>query len=394
MANMVDYLLWRGDVALTEKGFNEVDSLVLCEICYVPWDGLLSAPWEGEILRLRDAAVRFAASGRKPSPSTDPRPALRLCALSRRFSAAGISDFVNQVDRDDQIQFCALTFHVEDGSLYAAFRGTDSTITGWREDFSFTYSRGTPAQEAAVKYLEMVAEKYPGPIRIGGHSKGGNLALYAASFCSEAVRGRVAEVYNYDGPGLNEGIRMLPGYVPPDGRLRLIIPEESVIGVVMNEETERTVVKSSASGFRQHDPMTWQVLGTSFVEAGGQSGNSVFVDRTVHRWLDGLSEKERRGLTEAIFDGMEATGADTVSEVKNQGIGAAGAFVKNFLTMDSEKQKDVLESVGKLVRAGGDQLVNGALRSVEGLKNIIAPLPSREDENKTDGTDGPAPGNE
>ncbi len=377
MPDMKDYILWRGDLDLRERGFNEVDSLVICEICYVPWDGLVPAGGSGEILLLRDAALRYFGSGRTPPPSTDPGPLLRLCALSARFSGAGLSDFVNLVDREDRIQFCAVTWHLGDGSLYTAFRGTDATITGWREDFSFTYSERTPAQDAAVRYLEDIAARYPGPIRTGGHSKGGNLALYAASFCPDAVRARLKDVYINDGPGLNEKIPDLPEYVSAAHLAHLIIPEESVIGVLMNDSLERRVVKSSARGFRQHDPMTWQVLGSSFAEAGGQTAGSVFVDRTVRRWLADLSDDERRSLTDALFDGMEATGADTVTEVKKQGVTAAGTVLKNFLGMDEERQRDVAETVVKLLRAGGGQLADEARRSVSGLKGLMDLIPGR-----------------
>ncbi len=380
MANMLDYILWRGDLSFRERPLNEVDNLIFCEFGYAKWDGLLPDEGSGEVLFLRDAAIRYVASGRPAPPSTDPGPALRLGALSARFSGAGVSDFVNRVDRANHIQFCALTFHPGDGSLFVAFRGTDSTLTGWREDFSLSYSVRTPAQEAAVRYLEDIAARYPGPIRVGGHSKGGNLALYAASFCNDAVRARIADVYSNDGPGLNEKAVDTPDYVPLSGCFHLIIPEESVIGVIMNDGTERRVIKSSARGLQQHDPMTWQVLGSAFEEAGGQTGSSVFVDRTVRRWLDDMSDSERQSLTDALFDGMEATGADTLRDVKSGGLAAAGTMLKNFFDMDGTRQKEVVDSVGKLVRAGGGQLVDGARKGIGGLMNIIDQTLSRSED--------------
>ncbi len=380
MPNMADYILWRGDMTFSERPFNEVDSLIFCEAAYARWDGMLPEEDSGEILFFRDAALRYAVSGTPAPPSTDPGPVLRLGALSARFSLTGISDYVNRVDRENRIQFCAMTFHPGDGSLYVAFRGTDSTLTGWREDFSLSYADRTPAQEAAVKYLERVAGRYPGPIRLGGHSKGGNLALYAASFCGGETRARIDSVYNNDGPGLNEKAADMPDYVPLGSKFHLIIPEESVVGVLMNGHRDRKVVKSSARGLQQHDPMTWQVMGASLAEAGGQAVSSVFVDRTVRRWMEDMDESERRALTDALFDGMEATGADTLGEVKSRGLSAAGPMLKNFFDMDGEKQKDVLDSVGKLVRAGGGQLVDGALKGVGGLMNIIDQTLSRPED--------------
>ena len=391
MACMTDYLLWRGDLTFRERDFNEVDNLVLCTVCYLPWDGLLPAFGSGEILLVRGAAERYAVSGRTRPKSTDPRPLLRLGALSARFGGAGVSDFVNLVDREGGIQFCAMTFHLDDGSLFIAFRGTDATVTGWREDFSLTYSSGTPAQEAAVGYVTEIAERYPGKLRLGGHSKGGNLAMFAASFCAPALRNRIEEVFSNDGPGLNEKITERPEYVSASGKFRLIIPEESVVGVLMNAGTVRKVIRSSAKGLQQHDPMTWQVAGCAFLEADGQTGNSAFVDGTVRRWLSDMSDREREGLTNLLFDGMEATGADTMGEVRAQGITAAGAIVKNLLEMNGSDQKDVLEAVGKLVRAGGGQLVDGARKSLDGLKGLIDLFPVRPpEENPEDKGNKPA----
>ena len=199
-----------------------------------------------------------------------------------------------------------------------------------------------------------------------------------------------AEKYDTEIASLNEKITAMPECAPLGEKYRLIIPEESVVGVIINAPEGRMVVRSSAKGLQQHNPMTWQVAGTTFEQADGQTGNSTFVESIMGRWLRDMTEDERRGLTEMLFDGMEATGANTMGEAKAQGLNAAGAMVWNMLTMNADRQKDVLGAVGKLVRAGGGQLIDGAIRGVDGLMGIIGLGASDANDKKPGGkADGP-----
>ena len=283
MPNMMDYLAWRGDLSLAASPFNAVDNLILSELVYADLRGLV--PESGATLA--EAWAGYRDEGRDQSHMiNDPKPLLEATAASRRFGEMRLDSYVDELDPDRQLQFAAVRFALEDGTAYLAFRGTDDTLAGWREDFNFSYLAQTPAQALAVEALERVARGGE-MLRVGGHSKGGNLALYAAAFCRSEALERILSVYSNDGPGFNRAVAEDERLAGISGRAMQIIPEGSLVGVLLDNRMRRTVVKSSGIGVLQHDPYTWQVLGADFVPAE-QAGISVFMDETLSQWLDGL----------------------------------------------------------------------------------------------------------
>ncbi len=368
MANILDYLFWRGDLTFVERPFNEVDNLILCELAYANWGDRVPLLGSGKILLLSEAARIYREAGIDQSKQmNNPAPLLRAAATARRFSGAGMGSYVNHVDKETEVQFSATTFYLEDGSVFVAFRGTDSTLVGWREDFNFSYQAETPAQREAVAYLEYIASITVGPLHVGGHSKGGNLALYAAASVSEAARERIQGIWCNDGPGLNEKASEAEGYEAIQDRVRLIIPEESMVGILMNGGRERKVVRSTAKGFGQHSPYSWEVRRDCFEEAGGQAASSVLVDQTVQRWMETLNDEEKKNVIRSVFDAMEASGADTLGEFRERGTAALVGALRRVMDSGPEVQKNFRDAFRKLYEAGTDTVLGGARKGLEDL---------------------------
>ena len=364
MANMLDYLAWRGDIALTERPFNEVDNLILSELAYARFEDIVPGPEAGGEVTLARAAARYRELGYTSALINDPGALLAAAGESARFSAVRLSRYVNRIDPARAVQFSAVCFALPDGTLYVAYRGTDDTLVGWREDFNFAFTR-TIGQAEAAEYLNRAAAGFGGPLRVGGHSKGGNLAAYAASFCAEDVKARILNVYSNDGPGFNQSVARSAEYGAMLDRISLIIPESSLVGVLLDNRAKRRVVKSSASGVLQHNPLTWQVRGTAFEGVDGQSAASLFMDETLGRWLDGLSDEQRRNLVSAIFDSMDASGAVTLAEMNENKWDSYGAILKAAGEIDPAVRKDVLNTLGKLANAGRDVFLEDARASLE-----------------------------
>ena len=382
MADFLDYLNWRGDLTFKERPLNEVDGLVLCEIAYAAWGDRIPLLGSGKIMLLSQAARIYDEAGIDQSKAmNNPAPVLRAAARTRRFDGTGVGSYVNHVDRESGVQFSATTFYLEDGSIYVAFRGTDSTIVGWREDFNFSYQAETPAQKEAAEYLEYVASITLGPIHAGGHSKGGNLALYAVSAAAKPVRDRVEAIWSYDGPGLNDKAADNGGYAAVRDRIRLFIPEESVIGILMNGDKQRKVVRSSGKGFTQHSPYTWQVSGDSFEEGKGQAAYSVLMDQTVQKWMETLSDEEKENVIRAVFDAVESSGADTLPEFREQGPAGVYAVLRKMMEEGPEVQKNFRDAFGKLYAAGKGTMLGAARKGLEDLlalgRGITSDLPGR-----------------
>lgn len=309
MSNMLDYIRWRGDLSLATVPINEVDGLILAQLSMFHWENGLEP---GSSALLRDL---FDSMNRQPVSvgftAENDQKLLALVTESARFGEVIVSDFEHDFDEDAEMQFAAITLHLPDGVHYVSFRGTDSSIVGWKEDCNMAFSKPVPAQEAAVDYLTRMAGKYPGALRVGGHSKGGNLAMYAAAKVDDAVRARILAVYNNDGPGLSDRMDAPALYARITGRLRSFVPQGSIVGLLLAHPDEFSVIRSNSVSIFQHDPYSWQVEGPRFVRMSGLNRDSARFDVAFRQWLAGVDESEREELVETLFGILEATHAQS-----------------------------------------------------------------------------------
>lgn len=351
MPNMMDYLPWRGDVSLAYSPFNDVDSLILASLSY------LNYPTEPTLIR--DLGVHVPAVDQLQfSFVHESRALLSAAAMTERFAGVRMHHPIAVTDQDRDMQFAAVTFDLPDGTHYVAFRGTDSSIVGWREDFNMAFESPVPAQAAAVKYLNEAAALTNGPLIIGGHSKGGNLAVYAAAHADPVLQSRIRAVYSFDGPGVDDATMASEGYANIARRIRSFVPQQSVIGLLLAYHPEYTVVKSDGIGLLQHDTFTWQVLGTGFIAVTELDVSSQLVDQTVHAWLSRVDKDKRRVFVSTIFDILEATGANTVKELLKDVPGRASAILKALAKVDFETAKMVVTLWGQFVTIGATNIVD------------------------------------
>lgn len=354
MAVLLDYIAFRHDLTLTERPFNEVDNAVFSELVYFNYNEVS----DGAPITLTEAYQRYLTL---ESPSTyvsiDPIPALAACAGTARFGSVTVSDFVNIIDTEREIQFAAATFHLSDGSLYVAFRGTDNTIVGWREDLNISYLEEAPAQGEAIDYLNRIAAGTAHPIRVGGHSKGGNLAIYASAFCLEEVRSRILMVYSNDGLGFNRHVTSNPCYQTILPKVHLIMPEGSVICILFSNKKERELIKSTGeTGMEQHDPYTWEVELDHFIRAQEQGEESVFLDETLALWLENMDDAQRKTFVSAIFDVLEASGAKTLEEINRNKLSYLNDILRAAAQQSDEVKETFADALRKLVQAGTETL--------------------------------------
>ena len=243
MANIFDYMQWR-DLEITKQvEFNEIDNLILSRLSYFPLDGLFI---DNEKIQLNQIYKKYKE--RRIVGHILQKEDLKLfpiLASSIRFGNILLSDYINKIDSKLEKQFSAITIYLPDETMYVAFRGTDNTIIGWKEDFNMSFSKLVPAQTDAVNYLESVAKKYKNRIRVGGHSKGGNLAVYAAAFCNKHVKDKIINVYNNDGPGFCDEVVNSEQYKEIIDRVHTYIPQTSIIGRLLNHEEETIILKST-----------------------------------------------------------------------------------------------------------------------------------------------------
>lgn len=401
--NMLDYLVWRGDLTFAQSEFNEVDNLILCYLVYVNLDGI--APEMGEeAVSVRQLSETFFTRYSEKELEKDKSfirfapVVLKEMAQTRRFGDLLVQNYVNKVDLEKMLQFAAMEIQLGDGTTFVAYRGTDDTIVGWKEDFYL--SRGVVlAEKEAVDYLNHVGEMHRRlqsetaeqkgkqkfslfsrrkkkesceevlvqDIRIGGHSKGGNLAIYAAAYCDENIQNHIMEVYSNDGPGFMKEFLEYPGFQKICGRIRRYVPESSIIGMLLYHSVEPIVIESSQKAVMQHDGFSWEVSGPAFVRCEGLSNFALAMDQAIRNWLEQIPQGRREAIICDLFSVLEATDAVTLTELQDGGIKNIRVIMKAVEAMDTDSKgvvqdllKEILQNVPQML--GIKELANLAKR--------------------------------
>ena len=373
MANILDYLNWRGDLTLAQSPFNEVDNLILAELSFVNFTGIVPGPGEGEGVPLHAAAEAFFRSHEGGDMGMgvlvpDEIPALlRRMAECPRFREMKVNCFCDHLDVRKAEQFAAVTVELGDGSIYLSFRGTDDTIAGWKEDFLLGCQPEVPAQKKAVAYVKAVAAQYPRrKLMLGGHSKGGNLAVYGGIFVPLAIQRRISAVWSNDGPGFYGAVLETPQHARLEGRVHSIVPKSSVVGMLLEHEESYTVVDSDQVGLWQHDGFSWQVLGTGFVTLREVSRQGRRNDLALKEWVRRLPVDQREKFVDGLFEVLTASGATTLTDLKEDGFRAAGAMVRAMKDMEKDTRDALFNAIATLFRSNIQAAVEEAREEVRG----------------------------
>lgn len=364
MTTLVDYIRWYADFSFYEKPFNEIDNLVLCMLTYYNYDLKEDS---------RPTSLRRCVTN---SPVND--SFLDAALRSRRFGSLMISDFCEVFSRDTCVQFAAMKFHLHDKVYYIAFRGTDNSLVGWKEDFIMSY-RITEAQKTSVTYLERVIgdDEYI----VGGHSKGGNLALYGTCHLSEAKLKKVKHIYNNDGPGLCPDVSDVKLVDRVKDRMTVILPQYCIFGkIFMHEIADTRIVTSSYSGINEHDIVSWGVAYGKLDIAEEFDPESEWINGVGEKWLHDVSPEERESLVKGVFASAEARGVSTYNEALKVDVDGVEDLIVNIVESDSLKTVakipekalfgDFIERLktGKLARfINANQLIEGITFTVIGI---------------------------
>ena len=350
MANICDYIRWRGDITLEQSPFNEIDNLILARFSYFPFDKIIK---EDEIISIKELSERFKNQDKNTLSVLwkDDMELFPLMGESRRFGEMLATKFINKIDLEQEKQFSAITVLMPDNTIYISYRGTDNTIVGWKEDFNMSFKSHIASQISSKKYLEMVAEKYLKiKIRIGGHSKGGNIAVYAATFANKEIKDRIINVYNNDGPGFCEDVIESLEYQEMISKVHTYIPQSSIIGRLMNHKEKYTIVKSNQKGIMQHDLYSWQLIGPQFVTLKKLTNESEFIDKTIKQWLENIEPEKREQVIDVVFDILNTTDAQTMKDLKANWFTNAKTILETYKNIDNETKDMVWQTINALLK--------------------------------------------
>lgn len=381
MSHLFDYLDWRGDLPLTADPFNVVDGVILARLAYMPFELLdasgvpaqadnpdtpapdpkpepTSVPEPQDLCAVEGQTLSEAAARLMQVPDLEARMLwkydlrlLRQTAESPRFADMRLHAFQHQLDPVSEIQFAAVTFTLPDGRRFLSFRGTDNTLVGWKEDFNMGFMVPVPSQRSAARYLSRVAGALDGPILLGGHSKGGNLAVYAAACAEPAHRDRIGAIYNFDGPGFNADFLSTDGYRQISGRIETFVPQSSVVGLLLENEERYTIIHSAETGPMQHDVYSWSVVRNRFRCLNQITRSSQILDRTLKDWVAKLTPEQRADMIDAIYDIMTATDAVTLKDLSDHWFRHSRTIFKSIRDMDDDTRENLSDAFGQLIKS-------------------------------------------
>lgn len=360
MATINGYLDYNKNRSFKDFAFNEADILCLNELGYFCFEELDASIDFSKDVNLHEVLMPYV-TGEKPFNHsflvTEERvKLLQKVVASKRFVNLNLSDYVNDVDAEYERQFSAMVFTLPEINHHQlVFRGTDDTMIGWKEDFKLTYVQEIPAHRSAVTYLEAYFEKYAGKVTVSGHSKGGNLALYAVAHVNDLLREQIEKVYMLDAPGLQEKGLESDGYKAIRERVTVIRPEESIVGIMLYNDIEPIVVKSNASGIMQHAVTSWQFNEETgeLILAERQTDLSQNLEKTFKQWMKELSSQELKILFDILFDTLMSSGIHSINDVTiDREFGAKLATsIASFYSIGTEKKLLLAKSAKLFLQA-------------------------------------------
>lgn len=374
MANTIHaYLKEYGDVPFTERPMNDVDSLVLCQLAYLKFDGLVPGIDENApSVTLKELEGHPLVNGLFADEryEKDNRELFERMCAGRRFCNLKLNSYINIVEKEWETQFAAVTYILEDNTIYVAFRGTDETIVGWKEDFNMAYLSPVPGQAMSAKYLNLVTEKFSNLFYVGGHSKGGNFAVYSAMKCVPEVQERILKIYSMDGPGFRPEVLEECGYDRIADRVVKLLPHSSMVGMLFEWDTRYRVVESGSFGLAQHNPYNWKVKNGEFVMAEDIYERARLADNTLNEWIISQDEQQIRLFVDTLYQVIAASEADDLIAITADWKRSMMGVVSAIKEVDEDTMKmlqQVVKGLFELARVRMKEELGMPIKKASGL---------------------------
>ena len=388
MANLLDYMNWRGDLTFAASPLNEVDNLIFSKMTFIDLQNILPLCGSGGTMALGEAARLYAVASELKRPDMgllvpkEIHDMFLQMGKCDRFRHLLLSDYINQIETEAQVQFAAVTVFLNTDEMYIAFRGTDDTLIGWKENFNMSHVEAVPAQRRAVEYVNAVMARCPHRrVYIGGHSKGGNLAIYAAVNCNEEYKDRIVQVYNNDGPGFRHEMIESTAFLQMQDRITTLIPQSSVVGRLLEHNENYRVVKSNAAGLWQHNGFTWEVMGDHFIPEAELTKESRMIEQSIKSWIDSMSSEAREAFVDALYRFLTANNAATLTELTAD----RTWLLKLMKESDAETRKTVFGGLAQLTGEAGRLWMETILPALRGKAN---PNAAKNNDTKVQGQKG------
>lgn len=344
MKNIIDYVEKFGEQTFAQLPINELDATILAQLAYVNYTILEQQP-HYKFAKIENQQLLKQALAQTWNPTSN-NQLLHELRKSRRFQNLKWHNWETKTNVKAEEQFSAVTLEFAPKQYFVAFRGTTSTLVDWKEDFNMTFLETIPSQTAALHYYQRMVRLHPGRFYLGGHSKGGNLATYAAIHSQGVAQQVLKGVYSIDGPGLKT-----PLPLTIKTKIHKFIPEASIIGLLLEPENNYRVVKSNGTGIHQHDPYTWQVKGHHFQLIAAPNELSQFTQHTVANWLTSLDDDTKQEFLDSLYTILKNIDADQINDVRQNWTATLKLLAPEILNSKHETKQQWRFVTNKLLNA-------------------------------------------
>ena len=362
VGDLLDYITWRGDLSFAQSPFCEVDALVLAQLSYNHFDGLLKGDFSYRT-KLFDLYSAFTGASDYESRcqvgaviNSNTPELLKAASASNRFGLIEICGYESILDEEKEEQFAAMTFILDKKTAVVVFRGTDDTVLGWKEDFNIIFQKAIPSQISGVEYLNRASRTLKQDILVSGHSKGGSVAMFAAINCDAKVQKKIKSVYNFDGPGFTEDFYKRPQFLNVKDKIHSFYPYFSVVGMVFHHPENYKIIDSTGFTVFQHDAFSWNISGKDFVYCDDFADESKIFHQSFNDWMEELSLEDRKRFVDVFFDVIYASGAKTNLEIERNKLQASAKMIAAIGALAPEDRKHVTHIIHMFLKTGKNNI--------------------------------------
>lgn len=361
--NIITYAQKYKDTDFSQMPFSEVDALILCQTAYYDF-----GEEEQETAEFRHPVSAYMKKERETLlhalvTRNGDDELVEILETGGRHGDLKVANFIDKIDESCDQQFSAITYELPEGEYFIAFRGTDNSVVGWKEDFNMSFQDEIPSQKEAVKYAADMMKRHEGRFYLGGHSKGGNLAVYTAMMLPDEMKDRLICVYNYDGPGFWEEVYQTEAYQKVRPLIRKMIPQGSIVGMILEGDNNYAVVKNKVTGFMQHNAFNWIVKEDSFEILEDADASANLLKGTLHRWLKEMDIEERKQFVDSVFDIIYSLEITTLNEVSVNRKEKTRKLLKHLSKVEPEETKLIFSVLGRFVQASAREMRKNGKRN-------------------------------
>lgn len=359
MADIFDYIEWRGDLTFEQDPLNEVDNIILTRLSYLSYKGMVSEELT-EFVFLKDIAKKYKTNPKNVEYSLfeNDYKLLKTLGETERYKNIKLSGYVDKKDYIDEKQFSAIVFKISKDIIFVSYRGTDHTALGWKENFNMLYKMPVPSQIEALNYLEKVGKTLNQNIIVGGHSKGGNLAVYASVFSNEDIKERILAVYNNDGPGFRKEIIETDKFITLEKRIHTLVPESSIVGMMFERKEDYTIIASEGLSILQHNLYLWKIYRNKFIYLEEVKDGSKFVNQSMRYWLENMDDEQIEIFVDILFGVLDKTEGNEIKKLNQQWYEVAKSLISSLVGTDEKTKIAVSEAIQLLFESAEKTLKN------------------------------------